>query len=263
MDKRPIGVYDSGIGGLTVLSVLRRALPHEDFIYFADTANLPYGDKSPQQIIDYSHRIVKWFEKNVGAKLVVSACHTSSALAVEKISSDFKTPVIGTIKPLLKRILHNPFCSNIGVIATMASAASRAHEKIFIENGFKGRVVSIACPDFVPLIEAGLKDSVLLREAAVNYLQPFKQNRLDTLVYGCTHYPLISDVITSIVPEVCCIDPAEYVVQEIKALLAGNGLLNGSSGGVQFYVSSEPGVFINKLQRLSMEGATATLVDLV
>lgn len=252
MDKRPIGVYDSGMGGLTVLNVLRKVLPHEDFIYFADTINLPYGNKSPQQVINYSRNIINWYQNEMKAKVVISACHTSSALALEIINEEFQIPLIGTIRPLLPYILHDVSCRRIGVIATLASATSRAHETIFKMNGFTGDVISIPCPDFVPLIEAGKEGSQLIKDRAAEYLSVFKQENFDALLYGCTHYPLIKGIVEGLLPPgVKCIDPAEYIAKDVTAVLSENQGRNNMKGSVTFYASSDPQDFLCKIKRVT------------
>ena len=133
----PIGIFDSGIGGLTVLRELQRLLPHENFIYFADTAHLPYGDKTPEQIQGYSRRIITWLQDDMNARLVVAACHTSSALALDQISPEFKVPVVGTIYPALQTILRDYPYSRLGIIATPASVKSCHHEKALINAALK------------------------------------------------------------------------------------------------------------------------------
>jgi len=252
MDRRPIGIYDSGVGGLTVLMALKKALPNEDFIYFADTVNLPYGNKSPEQITEFSHRIISWMQNKISAKMVISACHTSSALALESASNKFKIPVIGTIMPLLRCIINNNSYKRIGIIATLASATSRAHETIFLKNGFTGTVRSIACPDFVPLIESNQIDLLTLKKCATEYLSVFKEENLDTLIYGCTHYPFIKNIITNILPiEMQYIDPAEYISIEVEESLSSSSSLNKSGGNVKFYSSSDPEAFAAKLNLLT------------
>ncbi|WP_052045883.1 glutamate racemase [Candidatus Paracaedibacter symbiosus] len=253
MKVRPIGVYDSGIGGLTVLKVLKEKLPNESFVYFADTANLPYGNKSKAQIIDYSNNIISWFQNDIGAKLVVAACHTSSGLALEEISDNFAVPIVGTIYPLLNCILNNDFYKKIGVIATPASVAIRTHEKVIIKHGFHGQIFSIECPDFVPLIEADQLNMDALKECARNYLSIFERLQLDTLIYGCTHYPLIKSVIEEILPNgIRYIDPAEHITQEVVRLLTQNSLLNESSDQTpsRFYCSNNPELFSTKVEKL-------------
>ena len=190
--KAPIGLFDSGSGGLTVLRLLQQQLPHENFVYFADTINLPYGTKTAEQITRYTHAALTWLQNEAQVKLIVVACHTSSALALEQTKDQFTIPIIGMIYPLIQTILDHAQHKKIGIIATPASAASRMHATILYQHGFAGQITSISCPDFVPLIEAPVHDEEALILAAQQYLTPFHAESLDTLIYGCTHYPLIA-----------------------------------------------------------------------
>lgn len=253
MSTKPIGVYDSGIGGLTVLQALQRQLPYENFVYFADTAHLPYGDKTPQQIKDYSSEILTWMRDVADAKMVIAACHTSSAIALPALTSEFSVPVIGTILPLLEMVLpvKNP---RIGILATPATAASHMHERIFSQYGFMGTITTIGCPGFVPLIEAGLSagqlDIPLLQERAREYLQPFYTQKLNTLIYGCTHYPLIKSIIEPLLSEsVLCIDPAEAIANQVAYDLKRYHLQNisGVKPSVRFECNADQAVFQRKV----------------
>jgi glutamate racemase len=241
----PIGVYDSGVGGLTVLEKLTQRFPGEDFVYFADTAHLPYGDKSSEQIILYSRNIVSWFQNQMQAKLVVAACNTSSSLALDHLLPEFNIPIIGTIYPLLERIHLE---KKIGILATQASANSRMHETIFKKHGFMGDVITVACPNFTPLIELGDLDSPELKKCAIEYLEVFKENKIDALIYGCTHYPFIAPLIESLLPkDTQYIDPAEYMTNECAKILPP---LPHQKGSVHYFCSSDPEVFSQKLKNL-------------
>lgn len=251
--RKPIGVYDSGIGGLTVLSLLHKKFPHEDFIYFADTANVPYGPKTPEQITDFSRAIVEWMCNEMGVKLVVAACHTSSGIALEQLAPNYTVPLIGTMMPVANAVrANNALHQRIGVIATQASVNRRAHEQVLRAHGFDGELVSIACPEFVPLIESGVIDEVALSLYAREYLKPFYDQRLDTLIYGCTHYPLIADIIKAALPRtIHYIDPAEHIAREVDAYLSQNALYNDSPepGKTSFYCSGPMDEFIAKVEQ--------------
>ena len=255
MKKKPIGVYDSGVGGLTVLKTLHEKFPEESFVYFGDTLNLPYGAKSQAQIIAYSRTIIDWFQQEIGVKLIVAACHTSSALALEEISEEGGVvPIIGTIHPLVKGLLKEGSSQKIGIIATPASVKSLAHEKIFIKAGFQGEMVSIACPDFVPLIEAEHWDRDALKKAAETYLKIFEERHLDTLIYGCTHYPFIKSIIEEVLPAgTKTLDPAELIALEVFEKLSEKELLNqdGVTGSSYFLCSSHPEAFAEKVRKLA------------
>ena len=253
MSTKPIGVYDSGIGGLTVLKALQEQLPFENFVYFADTAHLPYGNKTPEQITAYCQSILTWMQDVAGVKMVVGACHTSSAIALPMLSPQFSMPIIGAIEPLLETILHIKD-ARIGIIATPTAAASLMHERIFRQHGFTGTVMTIGCPDFVPLIEAGLAtgqlDTALLQERAATYLQPFHAQQLNTLIYGCTHYPLIDAIIEPLLPTVRCIDPAEAIAKQVVCVLNQRQLQNtsGLKPAMRFECNTDRVVFQKKVQ---------------
>ena len=252
-DKRPIGIFDSGIGGLTVLKELQRALPHEHFVYFADTANLPYGEKTPEQIIGYARQTLAWMQNEIGAKLVIAACHTSSATALDIFSKDFSIPVIGTIYPLVETIMQNHQDARIGIIATPTSVNSRTHENILIKAGFKGQIQSISCPRFVPLIESGHIFGPELLRITYEYLSIFKEMDINTLVYGCTHYPWIADTIRQILPEtVAYIDPAASIATKSFQQLYKYKILNTLNDKVKvdFYCSGSPETFSSQVSLL-------------
>lgn len=281
MQKRPIGVYDSGVGGLTVLETLRRQLPHENFIYFGDTAHLPYGTKTPEQIVAFAHQIISWMYEDMGVKAVVAACHTSSALALENVSSAYPIPIIGTIRPLLKTLttdsqnrgISDEISRGIGIIATPASAASQTHEKIFRQAGVKAKILTIPCPDFVPMIENNQRHTPELMRVAQAYLQPFLDQHLGVLIYGCTHYPFMANMIRSILPlNTVFIDPADDIVAEISNILDVARLKNVSlqtsvepsspQGTVDFYCSSDPELFCQKIAALTTLSPTVCLKNL-
>lgn len=252
-DKRPIGIFDSGIGGLTVLKELQRVLPHEHFVYFADTANLPYGEKTPEQIIGYARQTLAWMQNEIGAKLVIAACHTSSATALDIVSKDFSIPVIGTIYPLVETIMQNHQNARIGIIATPASVNSRTHENILIKSGFKGQIQSIRCPRFVPLIESGHIFGPELLRVTHEYLSIFKEMGMDTLVYGCTHYPWIAETVRQVLPDtVEYIDPAASIATKSFQDLYKHKILNTSENkaAVEFYCSGSPETFSSQVSLL-------------
>lgn len=252
--KKPIGIYDSGIGGLSVLKAMQKQLPGEDFVYFADTAHLPYGDKSPAQIMAYSRRIISWLQDEKNVKLVVSACHTSSAIALEPLRKDFQVPIIGMIAPFLRVILNGATYHRIGIIATPTSVASRGHEKHILQSGFKGKLLSIACPKFVPFIESGAWETEAFEAYARQYLSVFESERLDTLIYGCSHYPFIRSVIERILPShMQFIDPTHHVALAAVKLLTQHKrcYTHCDDGHVQFYCSKDPQDFADKVGRLA------------
>jgi glutamate racemase len=244
--SHPIGIFDSGVGGLTVLRALRAALPYERMVYFADTANVPYGDKTPEQIKGFSRQILQWMQNDLGVKMVIAACHTSSALALSEVAKEFKIPLIGTIDPTVTAILQDKKHTRVGIIATPASANNRTHEKALINSGYQGLIHTIACQEFVPLIEAGKLDGAQLHEITQQYLEPFHQLNLTTLIYGCTHYPWIAEVIARYLPPlVICIDPAQHIVAQATQTLTNKAILNKAltSPAIDFYCSAHPDQF--------------------
>lgn len=240
-DSRPIGVYDSGIGGLTVLNALRRALPRENFVYFADAANLPYGSKTPAEILNCSSRIVEWFASSHQVKAVVAACHTSSALALPQLRAQFDFPLVGTLEPLTKAIMTQYPKAKLGVIATQASVRNLSHEQALRAAGFEGEILSIACPDFVPEIESGVWNIGAIQASARRYLKTFVEQECEVLIYGCTHYPLVKAILEPCVsPRVTHLDPADFMARElVQQLDRRSALASYPLGGkVRFYASA-------------------------
>jgi len=264
--KKPIGVFDSGIGGLAVLRELQRALPQEHFVYFADTANLPYGEKTPDQIIGYARQTVKWMQDEIGAKLVVAACNTTSAIALDIIAGEFSIPIIGTISPMVETILKHYPDRRIGLIATPASVQSRMHENSLKKAGFKGTIYSIGCPRFVPIIESGRLSGPELLRCTIEYLSIFDEMELNTLIYGCTHYPWIASTIRHVLPEsVDFVDPAEHLAAKVSQNLYNYKSMNNSSNKVKidFYCSDSAGRFSTQVNLLmSVPNPKVTLVSL-
>lgn len=242
MSHAPIGVFDSGVGGLTVAREIMRQLPDERIIYFGDTARVPYGSKSKETIIRFSKQIVR-FLKSKGVKALVVACNTASALALEEIQAQEELPIIGVLKPGAKVAAEATKNGKIGVIATESTIASQLYTKVIRHHCSYAQVFGKACPLFVPLVEEGwMKDPVTV-EVANRYLEPLKESGIDTLILGCTHYPLLRSTIGQIMGEaVTLVNPAYETARELKELLAGHGLLNDGknipSGDMhQFYVS--------------------------
>ncbi|PIK87734.1 glutamate racemase [Synechococcus sp. 65AY6A5] len=246
----PIGVFDSGLGGLTVWRALRRRLPQERLVYFADTARLPYGDRSAEEILTFVRQILRWMQAQP-VKVVVMACNTSSALALEQVQQEFALPILGLILLGAQAALAQG--SRIGVIATAATVKSRAYSKAIQEYSaldprrFPQPVQcwEQACPEFVPLIEAGQLDGPELRQAAERYLQPLLQQGIDTLVYGCTHYPLLDPLLKSLLPSsVRRVDPGVALVGSLARELSLWGLRRPSTASQaephRFYVSGDP-----------------------
>ncbi len=204
----PVGVFDSGVGGLTVAREIMRQLPNEKIVYFGDTARVPYGSKSKNTIIKYSKQIIR-FLKTKGVKAIVVACNTASAMALEEIQPETDIPIIGVIKPGAKTAVEKTKNKRIGIIGTEATISSNIYKDIICEKDSSVTVVGKPCPLFVPLVEEGWIKDPVTREVAKRYLDYFRQENIDTLVLGCTHYPLLRNTIGEIMGEsVTLVNPA-------------------------------------------------------
>jgi glutamate racemase len=246
VNRRPIGVFDSGIGGLTVVRELMRQLPHESLIYFGDTARVPYGNKSPATVRRFSREILGFLlERDV--KLVVVACNTASAHALEELQRVAAVPVEGVIEPGARAAVAASRTGRIGVIGTAGTIASGAYERAIRDASAKVEVTARACPLFVPLVEEGWLDHPASRLIAEEYLVPLRQHRIDTLVLGCTHYPLLKPLISDVLgPSITLIDSAEQTAAAVSRELAASTLHapGTQAGHVHFVVSDAPQQFV-------------------
>jgi glutamate racemase len=240
--RAQIGIFDSGVGGLTVLRQLYRQLPNESILYFGDTAHLPYGVRSQSEILQYVREILFWMTQQ-GVKMVIMACNTSSALALETIRSEVDIPVLGVILPGARAAVQHG--KRIGVIATPATAKSNAYRHAIQEIDPSVPVWQVGCPEFVPLIEHNRIHDPYTYQVAKEYLTPLLEQQIDTLIYGCTHYPHLAPVIRSILPRsVRLVDPAVSVVSAAMQELELLGLRNTRTAlPTQFYVSGCPETF--------------------
>ena len=225
MDRNlPIGIFDSGVGGLTVYKALHERLPNERFVYLGDTARVPYGTKSLATVERYAVENSRFLEAH-GIKLLVVACNTASALALPAIRKAIKVPVIGVIEPGSRAAVEIAQGTNIGVIATEATVQSHAYAKAIAAMGATGQVIERACPLFVPLAEEGWADSDVARTVAKDYLSEFTGKSLGALVLGCTHYPILRDVISDTVgSEVDLIDSGAATAHDVESLLNSSDL---------------------------------------
>lgn len=241
-ENAPIGIFDSGLGGLTVLHQLTRQLPNETILYFGDTARLPYGIRSQAEILQFVREILNWMHQQ-HVKMAIMACNTSSALALETVRSEFPFPILGVILPGSLAAVQEG--KRIGVIATPATAASNAYRRAILEIDATVSVWQVGCPEFVPLIEQNRINDPYTIEVARSYLAPMLAQQIDTLVYGCTHYPHLEPVLRSLLPPtVKLIDPAVHVVASAAQELELLGLRNTHPPlPTQFYVSGCPQLF--------------------
>ncbi len=258
--RAPIGVFDSGVGGLTVLQQLYRHLPNESIIYFGDTARLPYGIRSQAEILQYVRQILNWMQQQ-RVKMVIMACNTSSALALEIVRREFSMPILGVILPAAKAAVQQG--KRIGVIATPATAKSNAYRHAILGIDANVQVWQVSCPEFVPLIEQNRIHDPYTTEVARSYLQPLIQQEIDTLVYGCTHYPHLAPVLRSLLPsQVKLVDPAVHVVAACSQELELLGLSNTYPPvATRFWVSGSPPQFAQSSLPWLGHTPTVELVD--
>lgn len=260
-----IGVFDSGVGGLTVLQALYRQLPKESLLYLADTARLPYGTRSPEEIVRFAREILTWMASQQ-VKMVVMACNTSSALALDRLRAEFDLPVVGLILPAAQLAVRRG--RRIGVLATPSTAASNAYRRAILEADPTARAWQVGCPAFVPLVEQGrIRDRETVA-AARDYLAPLLLQQVDAIVYGCTHYPHLAPVIEPLVPPgTAFIDPAESVAIAAARELELLGLNNlYPPQPTRFCVTGDPDAFADlSAQWLGCRPAVsaATLPDLL
>lgn len=245
--NNPIGVFDSGVGGLTVAREIMRQLPGESLVYFGDTARVPYGSKSKQTVLKYSRQIVRFLRtKNV--KAIVVACNTASALALDEIAQELDIPIIGVVKPGAKMAVETTKTGNVGVIGTESTIKSGIYNEYIRELNSGVTVVGKACPLFVPLVEEGLLEDRVTDDIVSRYLQVMKEYKVDSLVMGCTHYPLIRNAIKRYVGDsVNLVNPAFETAKCLKEMLTEQGMLNTSKDKPQYeyYVSDGVDKFIS------------------
>jgi glutamate racemase len=242
--QAPIGLFDSGVGGLTVVREMYRQLPQESIIYVGDTARLPYGTRSAAEILEFVREIIN-FMVSQGTKMVIMACNTSSALALEQVRSEYDIPILGVILPGALSAAQQG--DRIGVIATPATANSHAYRNAIQEAKPTAQIWEVGCPEFVPIIEQNRIHQPETREVVQRYLTPLMEAEIDTLIYGCTHYPHLAPVIRSILPEsVQLVDPAVAVVKAAAQELELMQLRHTQPAmPSQFYVSGDPAPFMH------------------
>ncbi|MBQ8232196.1 MAG: glutamate racemase [Lachnospiraceae bacterium] len=242
ISRAPIGVFDSGVGGLTVAREIMRQIPNESICYFGDTARVPYGSKSKETVTRFSRQIVR-FLKTHQVKTIVVACNTASAYALDELEKETDIPIIGVVKPGAKVAAEVTKNGKIGVIATEATIGSQIYTQYIREINSNATIYGKACPLFVPLVEEGLWQDPVTDEIARRYLTELIDSGIDTLIMGCTHYPLIRSTIGRIIgSDVTLVNPAYETALELKNMLKERGLLNEEppklgSNQYQFYVS--------------------------
>jgi len=250
--NNPIGVFDSGVGGLTVVKALMDQMPDESFIYFGDTAHVPYGSKEEWEIMGYARDIMTFMMRKK-VKAIVVACGTHSSISLPFIQDDYNLPLLGVLKAGARTAARVTQNGKIGVIATLAATKQLAFTREIqaIDEGFS--VFEAGCPKFVPLVEAGMLDGEEAREAVAEYLQPLLDKGIDTLVLGCTHYPFLTKVIQEYVgPDVRLADPSCDTIEDLKKVFAEKDLFNeGTAAPVRsFYVNGNDESFYQVGRRL-------------
>ncbi len=253
MDNRPIGFFDSGLGGLTSIPYLMRELPEEKIVYFGDTARTPYGSKSPETIRKFSRQIVEFLLKQ-DVKMIVIACNTVSSTCLDDLRARFpQLPILGIIGPAAEKAVR--VCSeynHLGIIATKATVKSGMYEKLIKERNPKMDIHSIACPAFVPLIEEGIINNDIMDLTIRYYMEDFiLANRIDTIILGCTHYPLIRANIERAFHTLRIINPSEEIVGRIRRVLTENDMLAKDSPVENtFYASDLSESFTNMIDTI-------------
>ena len=244
----PIALFDSGVGGLTVLRAMYRHLPQESILYFGDTARLPYGTRSPETILQFVREIMDWLSTQK-VKMVIMACNTSSALALDAVRAEYDLPILGLILPGARSAVKQG--KNIGVIATPATVSSNAYAQAVKEIDASAQVWQVGCPEFVPLIEGDQIHSAYTKQVAQKYLNPLIFRGIDTLIYGCTHYRHLEGVFRSILPpSVKIIDPADSIAIAAERELRLIGLKNsGQPLPTRFCVSGSTEQFAQLSQQ--------------
>lgn len=234
MNSKPIGVFDSGLGGLTVVKEIIRALPHEDLIYLGDTARVPYGTRSKEVVTQFAKEDIEFLIRK-GVKCVVIACNTASAFAYSDLVKTYKLPIFDVISSASEKALKESKNNRIGVIGTRGTIGSKAYDKKLGQ-----KLLTLACPLFVPLIEEGEISGAIIKSVIGKYLQYFKGKPLDTLILGCTHYPIIKSEIEGYLgSKISYIDPGKEVAGKLKKYLLKNKLANNQSkqGKISYFVT--------------------------
>jgi glutamate racemase len=248
-DELPIGIFDSGVGGLTVMREIMRELPQESIIYLGDTARVPYGVRSPEVVSRYSLENAH-FLVSQGIKLLVVACNTSSSVSLDFLRKQFSIPVVGVIEPGAKAAVKKTKLKRVAVIGTETTINSKSYEQAIKSIDKTVKVYGIACPLFVPLVEEGWLEGKIVTLTAERYLAPVRQNGADTLILGCTHYPMIKKIISKIV-QIPLIDSAVEIANEVKYILANKNMLCQKKNRPwrKFFVTDAPEKFARTGER--------------
>lgn len=244
-NEAPIGVFDSGVGGLTVMREIMRQLPNENLVYFGDTARVPYGSKSTETIIRFTRQIIRFLQTKK-VKAIVIACNTASALTLDIVRREIDIPIIGVVIPGARAAVRETRNKKIGVVGTEATIKSNMYTKLMQESEPEVTVVGKACPLFVPLVEEGFTKHKITGEVIDIYLRDMKNSGIDTLILGCTHYPLLRSIIREYMgEEIHIVNPAYETAMDLKQLLEEKDMANGEpaegkTAHYDFYSSDAP-----------------------
>lgn len=251
MRDKPIGVFDSGVGGLTVMAEIMRQLPYEDIVYFGDVGRTPYGPRSKDIILQFTRQDIAFLLEH-DVKFIVAACNTASAVALEAVAPEYDIGMLGVIDPGARAAVETTRNGRVGIIGTHATIASDAYPRVIHRIDNKIKVFSLACPLFVPLAEEGYEGREAAYIIAEDYLKVLRENGIDTLVLGCTHYPLLKATIQRVIGDkVTLIDSATATAKEAKDHLERHGLTkpDGAVPRYEFYVSDVPDKFAPVAER--------------
>ena len=251
MKNRPIGIFDSGLGGLTVMKEIVKALPNEDIVYFGDTGRVPYGTRSHDTIKKYAAEDAKFLLSH-NVKAIIAACGTVSAVAADT-ADILPVPFFEMITPAAHAAVSATKTKKIGIIGTPATVKSGEHKRKILSLLPEAEIFAVPCPLFVPLVEEGLtsKDNIIVLETVKKYLLPLKDKGIDTLILGCTHYPLLAEVIETVMGDgVTLINPGEELSRNLKAYLEKEALINSEGGMHSYFVSDMTGSFQSTAENL-------------
>lgn len=260
--SKSIGIFDSGVGGLSVLGELTKLLPNENFIYFGDSANVPYGEKSKEELISFSRNILNYF-KSQDVKMVLMACNTSSAVTLNVIKDEYDFPVLGLIEPTAKFFARQDI-SNVGIIATSATIKSNAYKNMILQYAPDKNIHQMACPGLVELVEEEKSQTKEAKELVKTYIEPLIEQNVEKIVLGCTHYPFLGDLIIELAQNKdILINPAEYLAKEAFELLKKTNMLNQQNvGKSDFYTSKNPQEFVKVGKNLYPKLEFANLLEI-
>jgi glutamate racemase len=265
MDSRPVGVFDSGMGGLTVLHECLVTLPHEDFVYLGDGARLPYGPRPPGELRRFAREIAGYLERE-GVKLIVAACNSATSAALPELQAALGVPIVGVLTPEAHAAVQATRNRRIGLLATQATVASGRYEQLVLTLDAGARVYPVACPRLVPLIESEDPFGAETVEAVREYAAPLRAAGVDTVILGCTHYPLIRPIFQRVFGrDVTLVFSAEETAREVAETLARKRIENAPQreGGYRFLTTGDPELFRSMGARfLQLPIAEVELVDL-